>query len=287
MYYLYFTLCYLVSLLPFWLLYLISDFIYFIIYHVAGYRKEVVMKNLLQAFPEKTDSQRRIIAKKFYLNLSDMIVELIKLMSISPQALRRRISFDPTLFQKLDKSGGFHIHLGHYFNWEWANLYLELLVELPVLVAYKPLNNKAADRLFRHIRSRFGAVMIPANDIQNAMKPWKGKHYIHVLVADQNPGNPRRAYWFPFLNKMTDFYKGPELGARRGDIPVTFVKFRKIKRGHYLVTSELISMHPKDEKEGVISQTFVKMLEEGILEQPENWLWSHKRWKHEWKGEKN
>lgn len=241
--------------------------------------------NLLQAFPEKPKEERENIAKKFYRNLSDMMMETIKMISISRKELEKKFSVDMTLFYELEKSGrGYHVHLGHYFNWEWANLFIKTKVQLPFLVTYMPLTNKAADRLFRYIRSRFASIMIPANDVQQAMKPWQGKPFINVLVADQNPGNPRRAYWFPFMNKMTAFYKGPELSARRGDIPVVYGEIKKIKRGKYQILLQLITKHPQQEKQGFITEKFVQLLEEGIKSQPENWVWSHRRWKHEWKG---
>lgn len=244
------------------------------------------MKNLLQAFPEKSEEERKNIARKFYRNLSDMMVETIKMISISRKAIEKKFSGDLALLNELEKSGrGYHIHLGHYFNWEWANLFIKTKVQQPFLVTYMPLSNKAADRLFRYIRSRFSSIMIPANDVRRAMKPWQGKPFINVLVADQNPGNPRRAYWFPFMNKMTAFYKGPELSARRSNIPVVYGEIKKVKRGKYHIQVSLISARPQQEKEGFITEKFVQLLEKGIKSQPENWVWSHRRWKHAWKGE--
>jgi KDO2-lipid IV(A) lauroyltransferase len=269
------------------MLYGLSEGIYFIIYHLAGYRKKVVMQNLQRAFPEKSAQEHTVIAKKFYHNLTDMMVESVKLMTISPSALKKRFTGDLSLLDELARSGkGYQIHLGHYFNWEWANLYIKTQVSLPFLVTYMPLSNKAANRLFIYIRSRFGSMMIPADNVQSAMKPWQDQPYISVLVADQNPGKVRRAYWFPFMNKMTAFYKGPELSARRSDIPVVFGEIKKVKRGYYHITINLITAHPKQEKEGAITRSFVQMLEKSIHEQPENWVWSHRRWKHEWKEEK-
>lgn len=283
MYYLYFIFCFLISLLPLWVLYLLSDGVYFIVYYIAGYRKEIVRRHLLQAFPEKTEQERIAIAKKFYHNLADTVVETMKLMTISPRALGKRFTGDLRLFDELEKSGrGFQIHLGHCFNWEWANLYIKSRVELPFLVAYRPMSSKAADRLFKYIRSRFGSIMVSARDVQHAMKPWQGKTYINVLVADQNPVNARRAYWFPFMNKMTAFYKGPELSARRGNRPVVFGELKKVKRGRYHITLTLVSMEPKQEPEGAVTGTFVQLLGKSIREQPENWVWSHRRWKHVW-----
>lgn len=285
MYFIYFICCYLISLLPLRILYLLSDMIHFIIYHLAGYRKQVVMKNLLQAFPEKSDDERIWIAKEFYRNLSDMMVESVKMISISPKNLDKRFSGDLSLLDTLEKEGrGYQIHLGHYFNWEWANLFIKTKVTLPFLVTYMPLSNHAADRLFLKIRSRFGSIMIPANNVQHAMKPWQDRPFINVLVADQNPGNPRRTYWYPFLNKMTAFYKGPELSARRRNMPVVYGEISKMKRGKYHIVLKLITDDPRREKEGFITERFIQLLEMGIRERPENWIWSHRRWKHAWKG---
>lgn len=285
MYYIYFIFCYLISLLPLRILYLLSDVIHFIIYHLAGYRKQVVMKNLLLAFPEKSDDERIRIAKEFYRNLSDMMVESVKMISISPKNLDKRFSGDLNLLETLEKEGrGYQIHLGHHFNWEWANLFIKMKVSLPFLVTYMPLSDHASDRLFLKIRSRFGSIMIPANNVQHAMKPWQDKPFINVLVADQNPGNPRRTYWYPFLNKMTAFYKGPELSARRRNMPVVYGEIRKMKRGRYHIVLKLITDDPQNEKEGFITERFVQLLETGIRDQPENWVWSHRRWKHEWRG---
>lgn len=288
MFYLYFILAYLFSLLPLPVLYLLSDGAYFLTYHVAGYRKKVVMQNLLQAFPEKSEQERIAMAKKFYRNLTDMMAEIIKLMSISPRALQKRFSGDLTLLHDLNNTGqSCQVHLGHYFNWEWANLFIKTRVNQPFLVTYMPLHNNAADRLFRYMRSRLGTVMIPATDVLRAMKPWYGKSYISVLVADQNPGRIRSAYWFPFMHKMTAFYKGPELSARRNDSAVIYGEIKRVKRGYYHINLELISAHPATEPAGAVTQAFVHRLEKGIREQPENWVWSHRRWKREWKGEKN
>lgn len=285
MYYFIFFICYLISLLPLKILYLISDGIYFLLYYVAGYRKKVVFQNLKQAFPGQSEKEIIHIAQKFYHNLADMMVETIKLMSISPAALKKRFTADISLIENLRKEGkAFQVHLGHSFNWEWANLYIKLFTKQPFLVTYMPVSSKNTDRLFKYIRSRFGSILISSKDVLRAMQPWKGKPYLSVLVADQNPGKVRRSYWFPFMNKMTAFYKGPELSARRNDLPVVYGEIKKVKRGYYSIELKLITEHPQKEKEGFITQSFVLLLEKSIRQQPEDWLWSHRRWKHKWQG---
>lgn len=286
MYYLLLIFAYAISLLPLWLLYGVSDVLYLVVYHIAGYRRTVVHANLVQAFPDKSPKEIKRLTRKYYRNLTDMMVETIKLLTIGRKQLRRRFDCDLTVLQQLYEQGkSCQLHLGHNFNWEWANLFCIQGVRFPFLVVYMPITNKAVDRFFRHFRERSGSTLLPANDIRNAMAPWLHKQYLIALVADQNPGDPRRCYWFPFLNKMTAFYKGPEMSARRNNIPVVFADIRKVKRGYYKAQLSLAFENPLEVPEGKITEAFVQFLEKNIREQPEVWVWSHKRWKHEWKGD--
>lgn len=286
MYYILLAFCYGFSLLPLWLLYIISDGLRFLVYNLIGYRRKVVMDNLKQAFPEKTEAELRVLARKYYRNLTDMMVETIKLLTMSKRSLQKRFLCDLSVLQKLyDEGRSCQLHLGHNFNWEWANLFCMQGVQFPFLVVFMPISNKAVNRMFRHFREKFGTKLIPANDMRNGMAPWVGKQYLLALVADQNPGNPRRCYWYPFLNKKTAFYKGPEMSARRYNIPVVFADIRKIRRGYYKAQLTLAFENPEQEPEGAITEAFVRYLEKNIREQPEVWVWSHRRWKHEYKPE--
>ncbi|WP_370626443.1 lysophospholipid acyltransferase family protein [Chitinophaga sp. sic0106] len=281
MYYILLVIFYGISLLPLRVLYLLSDFLYVLIYHVVGYRKKVVFENLRQAFPDKSNAEITRIAKKYFHNLTDMMVETIKLLTMSEKELQKRFICDLTVLRELYAQGrSCQMHLGHNFNWEWANVFCMQGVSFPFLVVYMPLTNRAADRLFRHFREKAGSILLPANDMGNSIKPWLDKQYLIALVADQNPGNPRSCLWYPFLNKMTPFYKGPEMSAKRHNIPVVFADIRKPKRGYYNATLTLQFEDPANEPPGKITETFVRFLEKNIHEQPEVWVWSHRRWKH-------
>jgi len=100
-YYLLFAVCYLISLLPFPLLYRLSDVLYGCIYYLIGYRKQLVRQHLLQAFPELDEPARRNIEKAYYRNLCDMVVETIKMMSLSPSSLQKRFQCDLSLLHRL------------------------------------------------------------------------------------------------------------------------------------------------------------------------------------------
>lgn len=286
MYYILFAFCYLLSLLPLRVLYLVSDGAYLLLYHVVGYRRKVVAANLAHALGELSEAERQRITRAFYRNLADMLAETVKLFSISEKRLAGRFTGDLSLLRELEASGrSYQIHLGHYFNWEWANLYIHSQLKAPFLVTYMPLKNPVANRLIRRLRGRTGSVLISAKDVARDMKPWEHQPYISVLVADQNPRKVRRAYWFSFLGIMTPFYKGPELSARRRDLPIVYGEISKTGRGRYHIQVRLVSDHPASDPPGAVTGRFVRMLEAGIREQPENWVWSHRRWKRTWDGE--
>lgn len=287
MYYFVYGPLYLLSLLPLRVLYLFSDVAYFIIYYLIGYRKKVVYHNLSIAFPNKTEKERKAIVKKFYKNFADSFIETIKAFSASDAFIRKHFTGDFSLFDKLVEKGvrKVQLHSGHNFNWEYANLSVPLHLLYPMLTVYMPITNKTFDRIFYKMRAKTGAVLLPATDIAKFILPHRNERYALALVADQNPGHPKSAYWVNFFNRPTPFVRAPESGARRGNIPVVFCYFRKEKRGYYKIFFQLAEENPSSTKVGELTKKYAGFLQWSIEQQPENWLWSHRRWKWEWKEE--
>jgi KDO2-lipid IV(A) lauroyltransferase len=287
MYYVVYGSLYLVSLLPMWLLYPLSSGLAFLLYHVARYRRGVVFANLLIAFPDKTEDWRRGVAKQFYRNFVDNFIETLKLLSATRSWIRERCVIDnPELLEDFYRSGRkCQLHLGHTFNWEIASAAMPLLTRYAFLVAYMPIENKAVDRLFLHLRGRTGTILLPATHMQRAILPYRNKQYVLTLVADQAPPLADRAYWLNFFGLRTAFVRGPERGARIADIPVVFARLYKIRRGHYRVHFTVGADHPAQLPEGELTRRYARFLEDAIRQDPALWLWSHKRWKKEWKEE--
>lgn len=286
MYYILYAFFYLVSLLPMRVLYLFSDAMFFIVYHCIGYRRKVVLGNLKNAFPEKTEAERQVIEKRFFRNMIDSFVETFKLLSASPRFLRRRVTANFEILEQLQKSGkNCQIHLGHTFNWEWGHQVLQMNTLYQVLVVYAPLSNKAFEKLLLKIRRRFGSEFIPASDMKNSITGYADTQYLLGLVADQSPSKPQHAYWLNFLNQPTAFIPGPEKAARNLDIPVLFASIYKPRRGYYHAELVMVSEHPAQLAPGELTLMYVRFLEDAIRRQPENWLWSHRRWKHAFKPE--
>lgn len=281
MYYLIYGLLYLVSLLPFWILYGISDLAYFIVYRIIGYRKEIVMGNLALAFPDKPLEERKAIAKKFYRNFTDNFIEAIKLLSISQKELKKRFIVDYEEINVFFSMGrNVQLQLGHFFNWEYANLTEKEINVDNILAVYRSIKNKNINRLFIKLRTRFGVKLISAYNFLRDFMPYSKQKYLLMFVADQSLGSINKCFWLPFFSKLTPFVTGPEKSARLNNSVAIYANFGKVKRGFYKVEFILITDDARSLKEGDITKKMVSLLEDNIRENPENYLWSHRRWKH-------
>jgi Kdo2-lipid IVA lauroyltransferase/acyltransferase len=286
MYHVVYAVIYFLSLLPLWFLYLLSDLFFLFIYHVWGYRRKVVQKNLELAFPEKTDKERTAIEKKYYRNLVDSIFETVKLFSAGEKFILDHVSGDYSLIDEYyNKGQKAQIMLGHHFNWEFSNLFGGLRTKQKFLGVYMPLKSKLSDRLFKKMRSRTGTLLIPATNMLRSMLPYRNDVYVLALIADQTPATPSNAYWVNFFGRPTAFLKGGEKGAIAGNIPVLFAYFIKISRGHYRFIVQTGEEQPSKLPVGELTRRYAKFMEETIRQDPSMWLWSHRRWKHEWKPE--
>lgn len=286
MYYIVYPLLYLVSLLPFFILYRISDLVAFLLRRVIKYRKEIVLGNLKIAFPEKSEEERKSIARKFYQYFTDTFIETLKMMSISKrQLLKRNTGTFEILDELVEKGYNINILAGHQFNWEYGSLLYSLRLKIPMVAIYIPISNAIFNRIFLKFRTRYGAIFINASDFRNKKHEVFGKQYIMALGADQNPSDPSNAYWINFFGHPTPFVTGPEKGAVKNNAAVVYIGFRKIKRGYYHFETTLLAERGSDTKTGELTSLYSNILEKAIKQDPPNYLWSHRRFKFEWKPE--
>lgn len=284
MYHLVYAIIYVFSLLPLRVLYLFSDFFYLIVYKLLKYRKDVVRNNLLIAFPQRPLQEIDKIERQFYKNLMDTMIETIKLFSAGENFLNKHVKADISFFDRFyHENQKIQVHLGHNFNWEVFNLYGGIHAKQKLIGVYMPLKSFLADRLFKKMRSKFGTVLIPATKMRAGLLPHRNDSYILGLIADQTPAHPDNAYWVNFFGRPTAFLKGPEKGARAANLPVVFCHSTSVKRGYYQLHFQVLEEHPATLKEGELTVRYAAMLEQTIADHPEMWLWSHRRWKHEWK----
>jgi KDO2-lipid IV(A) lauroyltransferase len=282
-YYIFFVFTWLITLLPFRALYIISDLVYFLIYHIFHYRREVVGKNLSNAFPEKSPDELDEIARRFYRHLSDLIIESLKALHMSPRQISRRFTIkDLSLIQRLyDEGKDIAALTSHYNNWEWLSS-VQLITRHRAISIYKPLKNKYFDKFILDLRTKYGVFAMPMNRTLRELSRFRNQHILTLpaFLADQTPPADENTFWTTFLNQETDFYRGPEKIAVKFNMAVIFAHIKKIKRGYYVVDCSLITENAGEEEPEYIISRYAAMLEEVIRDKPEYWLWSHRRWKH-------
>lgn len=268
------------SKLPLWLLYTIGNVIFFITYYIVGYRRAIVKKNLENSFPEKTEDERKKIAKAFYRNLSDFGMEVIKIYSMPAEEFLKRAKFNNLEILDQYKGQPVMFMTSHQFNWEWMQLSACLQFPFEIDYIYQKLQNPKFEVFMKSIREKFGAHGVEksnaAREIVRRSKEGRG----FAMVADQIPWRHSKKYWTTFLGQESAFYVGTDMLAKLTQCPVLFFAFKKIKRGYYEVDIKTISLPPHDRSSNEIVDNYVKATEQLIREQPECYLWSHKRWKY-------
>ena len=231
------------------------------------------------AFPKKSEKERRRIERKFYRNLCDSIVETIKMFSISKKELSKRYANDWSVFNDIKGTNAI-VFVSHQFNWEWGTLLTNAMIDKQFVGPYLPLNSKVFDKILLKIRSRFGSVAIPINEMARKIPVYQAQDALCGFVADQTPADTKRCVWEDFFHRKTAFAKGGELLAKRYNLPVLMGEMIKVKRGYYQTKIELTFENPRETEDGEITAAYVRYLEDSIKRQPENWVWSHRRWKH-------
>jgi KDO2-lipid IV(A) lauroyltransferase len=270
------------SLLPLEILYYLSDFIFFLVYYLFGYRKKVVFDNMRNSFPEKSENEIRILAKKFYKHLADLIVESTRLFSISEEEIISRYKFkNPELLDDYyDKGKSVLIAGGHYNNWEMAAVGTNPQMKHQAAGIYTPMTNPFFEKVFRKTRGKYGIVLVRKHEVKAFFSEYKDRLTATIFGADQSPSRgTKRVYWTTFLNQDTPVMFGTEKYAKEYNYPVIFIDVRKVRRGYYELFFKTIVENPSSCAYGEITELHTRYLEKIIIEKPEYWLWTHKRWK--------
>ncbi len=279
-----FVIAYLFSLLPFRVMHRISDLLFFISWYLISYRKSIVLMNLKNSFPGKSEREITRIAKQFYRFFFDLTLETLKTLSMTRKQALRHCRFDEDSFRLLEKlyaeNKDLLLVLGHYGNWELAGTVFSSLCSHQLYVIYKPLSNPFFDRLVYHMRSRWGTKLIATRNTYERMNEIRGTGAAVAFIADQS-AKPDNAYWTTFLNQETPVFWGTELISKKFNIPVVYMTIRRERRGKYKIFIEMLVEKPRSTRRGEISEAHTRKLERDILAQPELWLWSHRRWKYE------
>lgn len=273
------------SFVPWRLMYVMSDGLYYIVYYVAGYRRKIVRRNLVESFPMKSEQEIKRIEKKFYHFFVDMIFESCKLAFMSQREMKQRMKFinveEVNAMIRQGRSNA--IYLGHYGNWEWvSSMPLWLDKRMTGAQIYHKLSNKHMDRLMLSIRERMGAACVEMHKTARYVTELMAGHKVCVIgfIADQSPRKKDSRHFLHFLNHNTPVLTGTEKIIKHYGFEAWYLDVRRVKRGYY--EAEFVRLHetPHALPDFELTAIYYQMLEKCIKEHPELYLWSHKRFRH-------
>ena len=283
-YYIFYGINRIITLLPLGILYVFSDILFLFLYYYPSYRRQIVAENLTRSFPEKSAEEIRQIEKAFYRHLSDLFIEVLKLPGMSKKELLRRVKLtNPELIKHFYESGkDIALVYSHYNNWEWLTTVFPLFTGYKCVGAYKPVRNKIVNKFLNDQRTRYKADPAPMQMVLRRIieNRKKGIRAMYGFISDQTPARTLIEYYTDFLNQETPVFLGLEKIATKYDMAVLFMDIRKIKRGFYEITLDVLFENTKGLPKYLITDTHVKRLEKTIMEKPEYWIWTHRRWKY-------
>ena len=279
---------FLFSIMPFRLLHFNSDLLAYLLQYVFRYRRKVVEDNLKKSFPEKTDAELKSVRRKFYSNLSDVLLEIVKSFSMPLHRMNSRIRLEnPEILDiHFENKQSCIMLMSHYANWEWIP-FTGHTAKHKNCALYKPLSNKRVDKFMRTIRERTGLAVYAMQQAGIMIRSNINKPALFTYITDQNPGGDvEEPYWIDFLNRKTAAIHGAEKMAVKFNLPVYYYDLQRIKRGRYVGRLLPLEMNPASTLPGEITTKYLNILEEIIRRKPEDWMWSHKRWKKKYPGNK-
>lgn len=278
-----YVFCYPLALLPLCILYVLAGLLYVILNYVVRYRRKVVEKNLRNAFPKKSDSELRKLRNRYYWHLSQIAVEMLKMLVMSRRNVRRRYHCaNPELVQRFYEQGRSVILMSsHFNNWEWMILALEEMFPHHGVGVGKANSDKGFEKAVNRARTRYGTEVVFADTVRETFEHYETNHMptAYMMLSDQSPNSKKKCYVTRFLNQTTGVIYGAEYFARKYDIPVLYYQVVKERMGKYRVELQVIAEHPSDCEMYEITQKYVSLLEQTIESNPSSWLWSHRRWK--------
>ena len=213
----------------------------------------------------------------------DLFLEMAKTMTISRKEIERRYKFNNLeVYKELEtKQKSIALMCAHYASYEWA-VSMNHYIDYKGVGIYKRIRNKYFDKLVKDIRSRFKAHLITTKEtIPTISNNYRNKILsIYGFASDQSPKISSTYHWGSFMGIEVPVHTGAEMLAKKYDMNVIFLRTRKVKRGFYEGSFEVLSEDIKSVPNYEVTDKFLRLVEQQIYEAPEFYLWTHKRWKH-------
>ncbi len=270
-----------ISIWPYPFHYFLSIIFKFLAKNIFQYRKRVVLENLTRAFPDKNQKELNKIASGFYAHYSLVMLETLKIPSMTRKELEKRIQIaTPESFEQFkNEPRGAVILTGHLGNFEWAGQWMGYQLNKPLIAAYRPFSSESWEFVMQKIRSAHQTRFIPAKNLLKQILPLLKDGLYLTFLNDQLPAYSNDHFWIPFFKEETMFFAAPAKLAVKFQLPVYFIDMWRTRPGYYSMSFEKLELELSNRQAEDILKAYVNWLENAIRKHPYAWLWSHKRWK--------
>lgn len=217
----------------------------------------------------------RQVVRAMFKNLGRSFAELMRLYH-GDEGIFKRISFKGLdNFYKAKESGKGIIFLtGHCGNWELLAIAFGRLVE-PIGVVARPLNNPRFNRFIEGIRTRYGNhVIYKKGAVKEIIRALRENRAVGILM-DQSVGKSEGVL-IDFLGRPAWTLRMPALIAKKTGAKILPTFIKRETDGHFIEIGPEVEL-TGDEVED--TRRLSSCIEKYIIENPEEWLWIHRRWK--------
>lgn len=255
-----------------------------LLYFMARRRRAVALENLLNAFPERTEEERRRIAKGAFRNFSTAMVELLWFPRLTRDRIGRLVRFKnlATMVEAHQEGQGLILMSGHFGNWELIALSAALLANLPFTIIVKTQHNQRVDRLLNRYRSVHGNRTVPMGMSVRQIFAALQENRVVAMVADQS--GPQEGLYVDFFGRPAATHEGPALFSLKTGARIQMGFLIRQPDGTYEgVIEEVPTRDLADASEANVAELtrrHVALLEKYVRLHPDHWLWMHRRWKH-------
>ena len=248
-------------------------------------RRDVVERQLRAALPERDAADIERIARAAYAHLGRTSIETAILPSYSSAQiidLFESVQGWELVEKKLALGKGLILVTGHLGNWELGGAYIAAR-GLPIDAVARHMANPLFDRYLTKTRERIGMTVIHDEDaVKRVPRALRTGHAVAFLFDQGAVG--LASTWVPFFGRFAKTPRGPAVFALRLGAPVMFGVALRQPSGRYQLSFEPIEVVETGDREADVDRIvadYSSVLERWIRRAPEQYLWHHRRWKHQ------
>jgi Kdo2-lipid IVA lauroyltransferase/acyltransferase len=251
---------------------------------VDATHRRIALANLAAAFPARAERERRTLARAMFAHFGSLLLELLKFGTYTPNRMIKAVDVEgrERVLEAYERHRGVLFFTGHFGYWEIHAL-AEPLVNRPISVLARPLDNRRLHDMLERIRTKTGnSVIYRDGAVRKVLRELAANHGVALLI-DQHLHTPDAVYVDFFRRRAATTSALAALALRTG-APVIPVFALPLPHGRYrLVYEHAVDPPQTDTPDAVrdFTQRCTDVLEMYVRRYPEQWLWMHRRWRDE------